>query len=54
LEKFVAMQHYHRERPHQGRGNNVLAVDFAPQTVGKVRCRERLGGIVGEYFREAA
>ncbi len=31
-----------------------LAADFAPQTEGAVRCRERLGGIVREYYREAA
>ncbi len=48
------LTHYHKERPHQGLGNNVLAVDFAPQTEGQVRCRERLGGVVREYYREAA
>ena len=48
------LAHYHAARPHQGLGNNVLAVDFAPQTEGKVRCRERLGGVVREYYREAA
>ena len=48
--------HYHTARPHQGadRKNNVLAVDFTPQTVGEVCCREKLGGIVREYYREAA
>jgi len=48
------LEHYHRHRPHQGKGNNVLAVDFAPQTEGAVRCREKLGGIIREYYREAA
>ena len=40
--------------PHQSkdRGNNVLAVDFTPQT--EERCRGKLGSIIREYYREAA
>ena len=38
------LQHYHRERPHQGRGNETL--DLARRsTEGALRCRERLGGL---------
>jgi putative transposase len=48
------LAHYHSVRPHQGLGNNVLAVDFTPQTAGEVKCRERLGGVVREYYRVAA
>jgi putative transposase len=48
------LAHYHSVRPHQGLGNNVLAVDFTPQTEGEVKCRERLGGVVREYYRKAA
>jgi len=32
----------------------VLAVDFTPQTEGTVRCREKLGGIIREYYRSPA
>lgn len=48
------LEHYHGQRPHQGKDNNVLAMNFAPQAEGKVTCRERLGGVVREYYREAA
>jgi putative transposase len=49
--------HYHRERNHQGRDNLLL---FPSPTLplnrkqGKVRCRERLGGLLKYYEREAA
>ena len=46
------LQHYHRERPHQGRGNETL--DVAPRsTEGALRCRERLGGLLKHYARAA-
>ncbi len=50
------LDHYHFQRPHQGKdiGNNVLDADFKPQTEGTIKHREKLGGIVSEYFREAA
>ena len=42
------LQHYHRERPHQGRGNETL--DSAPRsTEGEFRCTERLGGLLKHY-----
>ena len=49
-------EHYNNERPHRGRGidNNVLDVDFTPTTEGKVECKERLGGLLKSYYREAA
>ena len=48
--------HYHEERNHQGKGNRIL---FPSQTearrkTGAVRCRERLGGLLKYYEREAA
>ena len=48
--------HYHEERNHQGKGNRIL---FPFQTdarrdMGAVRCRERLGGLLKYYEREAA
>ncbi len=53
LKQFVA--HYHRERNHQGLANRII--DPGPE-VGReacdVRCRERLGGMLRYYYREAA
>jgi hypothetical protein len=51
------VEHYHRERNHQGK-ENVLLFPGAEQRVGcrdgKVRCKERLGGLLKYYHREAA
>jgi len=48
--------HYHAERPHQGKGNVVLvpAVNHGERCEGSIRCRERLGGLLKYYYREAA
>ena len=49
------VQHYHAERNHQGK-DNVLS--FLRNTdihrEGAVQCRERLGGLLRYYHREAA
>ena len=49
--------HYHEERNHQGK-DNVLLFPLPTQAVRgeqeKVRCRERLGGLLKYYKREAA
>ena len=48
--------HYHEERNHQGKGNRIL-FPFHPEArrkEGAVRCRERLGGLLKYYEREAA
>jgi putative transposase len=58
VSSYVA--HYLEERPHQGLGNVPLseAGDDAPRVLkfptGKVKCRERLGGLLKHYYREAA
>ena len=53
LEQFVA--HYHTERNHQGLGNRIIdAGDEVGKEDGDVRCRERLGGMLRYYHREAA
>jgi hypothetical protein len=53
LSEYV--QHYHAERNHQGRCNVLL---FPRLAVGhrarRVQCRERLGGLLRYYHREAA
>ena len=47
--------HFHAERNHQGK-RNVLLLPRATawQREGPVRCRERLGGLLRYYHREAA
>ena len=49
--------HFHRERNHQGKGNVHLFPcnpQSAPSSDRSVRCRERLGGLLKYYHREAA
>jgi len=53
LEQFVA--HYHGERNHQGLGNRIIDPgDEVGKEVCDVHCRERLGGMLRYYHREAA
>jgi putative transposase len=51
LKEFVA--HYHEERNHQGLDNDLIAP--APRAIGsaRVRCRERLGGLLRYYYQAA-
>ena len=47
--------HYHQERNHQGLGNRLIeARKEVSRTVGEVQCRQRLGGLLRYYCREAA
>ena len=47
--------HYHTERNHQGVGNRLLApLAKVGSTNDLVHCRERLGGMLNYYYREAA
>jgi hypothetical protein len=50
-----SLVHYHAERNHQGK-NNVLLFRRVANThsEGPIRCRERLGGLLRYYHREAA
>ncbi len=58
VEQFV--EHYHLERPHQGKGNVPLtsspanALPDTPFRLKDVTCRERLGGVLKHYYRRAA
>ena len=48
-------EHYHTERNHQGIGNNII--DFQEEaglSTSSVQCRERLGGMLSYYYRDAA
>ena len=49
------VQHYHWERNHQGMQNQVLEPGSEVGTnVGSIECRERLGGMLKYYYRDAA
>jgi len=46
--------HYHTERNHQGLENAIVESNSEVGTVtGNVKCRERLGGLIHYYYREA-
>ena len=51
IDEFVA--HYHRERPHQGLGNELIAPQGGHRGGTHVCCRERLGGLL-RYYDHAA
>ncbi|MBN1568127.1 MAG: transposase [Acidobacteria bacterium] len=49
------MDHYHAERNHQGAGNQLLIPgNEVNRIVGEAACRERLGGLLRYYYRDAA
>src|ERR1035437_675830 len=53
LSEFT--MHYHAERNHQGKANVLLfPVTTDSRHVGPVQCRERLGGLLRYYHRQAA
>jgi transposase InsO family protein len=47
--------HYGSERNHQGIGNNLIAPNEPiGSTIGRIRCRSRLGGMFNYYHRDVA
>ena len=48
------IKHYNEERPHQGLGNHLIEPAVAANDVGPIECRERLGGLLKFYHRDAA
>jgi transposase InsO family protein len=57
LRKTVSefVDHYHRERNHQGLDNQLIEpTSFGTSRIDPVKCRQRLGGILNYYYREAA
>ena len=49
------LEHYHAERNHQGVENQLIEPrDEVGQRDGKIECRERLGGLLKYYYRDAA
>ena len=52
LDQFA--EHYHRERNHQGLENKIAEPEVGSAEKGNVNCRERLGGLLRYYDRDAA
>ena len=54
LTQYV--EHFHHERNHQGKGNVLLFPPVSQDTEfkGPIQCRERLGGLLKYYTRDAA
>jgi len=49
------VEHYHLERNHQGLDNKLIfPVQESCWTEDSIRCRERLGGMLRYYYRQAA
>jgi putative transposase len=49
------LEHYHRERNHQGLENRLLTPSpSAKSRSGTIRCHARLGGLLNYYYRIAA
>jgi hypothetical protein len=51
VTEYVA--HYHHERNHQGMENELIAGAPAISTVGRIRRRQWLGGLLNFYDRTA-
>ncbi|MDO8795610.1 MAG: hypothetical protein Q7J25_13435 [Vicinamibacterales bacterium] len=49
IAEFV--EHYHGERNHQGLGNELIEGAPAVANVGRIRRRQRLGGLLNYYCR---
>ena len=49
------IRHYRGERNHQGLGNRIIEPgDELGAVAGNIECRQRLGGILRYYYRDAA
>jgi len=49
------LEHYHSERNHQGLDNELIEPgEEVGAVAGKIECRERLGGLLRYYYRDAA
>jgi hypothetical protein len=49
------LDHYHAERNHQGMCNQLIEPsDDVGKEIGRIQCRDRLGGMLRYYYRVAA
>ena len=52
VREYVA--HYNAERPHQGLDGRLLVPAANENAAGPIECKERLGGLLRYYSRQAA
>ena len=53
IREFIV--HYHYECNHQGLGNRLILKEaVGTDSNGAIRCRQRLGGMLNYYHRQAA
>jgi putative transposase len=53
IQEFV--MHYHHERNHQGLGNRlIMEQEPCAGSRGAIQRRQRLGGMLNYYYRQAA
>src|SRR5215467_10707990 len=53
IQNFIA--HYHNERNHQGLANQLISPEAGHLgSAGEVQRRQRLGGMLNYYYRDAA
>lgn len=52
IAEFV--EHYHSERNHQGLGNELIEGARVVDHVGRIRRRQRLGGLLNYYYHARA
>jgi putative transposase len=52
VRDYVA--HYHTERNHQGLDGRLIASPASDSGAGPIVCRERIGGLLRFYHRQAA
>ena len=48
------MEHYHQERNHQGLDSRIIEPRVKGIGAGDIECKERIGGLLNFYCREAA
>ncbi len=48
------IDYYHRQRPHQSKGNEPLIPSGTPPSEGDIASEDRLGGLIKHYHRKAA
>jgi transposase InsO family protein len=55
LRRTIAafVEHYHHGRTHQGLGNELIDPVFPRRGPGRIRRRDRLGGLLNYYYRAA-
>ncbi len=52
IEEYL--EHYHKDRPHQGIKNRTIKPRHPPPISGKIVLKSRLGGVLKTYERQAA